>query len=177
MSTTETILSTITPSTTDQEKHELAQRIGKTMNQFGFIYRPEATMVDASLGRAPEYAIHGKDVETDVDSLGYCFQIQDYGNCWFPDFGFDVWIDGRENDGDLAQSVVDELQAIADAYAEVAKTMAERLGRTPQQSKSKWLDWQDEMSKEDLREWYKVQRMVREESREERRETLLQANK
>lgn len=112
-----------------QRKHELAERLGERMSEFKLTYNPTATVaVDASAD------------ESDPDTEGFCFLLEDCAGGEFPALGFEAWIDGRDNAGDLAQSVVNELQSIADGYQAVAKRIADRLNRVPKPSKYQWAD-------------------------------------
>ncbi|MCO6044314.1 hypothetical protein NG895_10390 [Aeoliella sp. ICT_H6.2] len=123
---------------TDQRKHELAEQLGDQMVEFKLQYHARETII-----------VDAMQSEADPDSEGHVYQLTARGDCDFPSFGFAVFIDGRDNDGDLAQSVVDEIHSIGLGYLAVAKRMGEKLDREPKPSKFRWEEYQKEIDLEE----------------------------
>lgn len=104
----------------DIEKSQIADQLSETLSNFKLEYWPGTHTVD--------------DEGHEVCGPGYSYAISGRHHGEFPALGFEAWIDGRDNDGDLAQSLVDEVCAIARLYAEAAQGLARELERTPNES-------------------------------------------
>jgi len=94
-------------------EHEGAKRISQIMECYKLEFWPTTSSED------------------DPDSKGHLFFLDSQEHGEFPEYGFEVWIDDRDNDGDVAQTVVDQLFELADDYRRTAEQVAGRLDRTP----------------------------------------------
>ncbi len=101
-----------------ESKQQLARRVSDQMGLFSLRYCPRAKVVNI-------------DRLTVNESFGHLYELfcEDVGE--FPDFAFEVWIDDRDNGGDIKQTIVDELTDIVRKYVEVVNRVAERLNRKP----------------------------------------------
>lgn len=96
--------------------------------------RLTARMDSLEIKQCPRTFRHIDDDEQlgkDEGSQGNQYWLDGKQHSEFPQMGFEVWIDGRHNGGDLAQSIVDTLFAIAKLYQRLAESNAGRLERTP----------------------------------------------
>ncbi|WP_442484776.1 hypothetical protein [Aeoliella sp. SH292] len=104
--------------TTTGPKGKLAEKLSQRMGCYSLEYHPTAFSEDF-------------DSYTERESKGHLFYIAGNEHGEFPDFGFEVWVDDRDNNGDLPQTIVDKLHSIAEQYREVAERVALRLNRQP----------------------------------------------
>lgn len=124
-----TTMAVSTPKRSKRSKYQLAEKLSERSGELLIRYEPAAICtIDATSNKS------------DPTSKGHVYVISaaEFGE--FPDFGFCVLVDDRHNGGDLAQSIADELLAIAEGYLAVAKRVAERLNRTPKRPKFRWED-------------------------------------
>jgi hypothetical protein len=99
-------------------KQKQAERITKRMGCFVLEHCPRTFTSDF-------------DKHVEKKSQGHLFYLRGSELTEFPDFPFEVWVDDRDNNGDLAQTVADTLFSIATKYMEVAQRVTLRLNRVP----------------------------------------------
>ncbi|WP_442481887.1 hypothetical protein [Aeoliella sp. SH292] len=124
-------MATATLTENEELKRHQARRLSERMGEFLLEYDPTGVL-----------AFSASNLKGDPSTKGHAFELKGASDCEFPGFGFSVLIDGRANNSDLAQTVVDELFAIANAYMAVAKRNAARLNREPKPIKYRWEDHQ-----------------------------------